>query len=324
MKTLLLCILLIISANFSIAQDTIFLKSGAIIPAEIIEIGDVELKYKKSDQPESIGIYTVFLSDIKSIHFLNGNIVDYTHYVPSSVKKQEKESLAKAQTAIAWRFTLGMSLNYSGRNESDNVRLFWRNINNDDNYEMGGRKGSYSFNLGMGAALGAQKRNWFGDALKFTFTPQDAINASNDSNEIKLKMFYLDLGLFYGHTLNHKKNLMLMFELGIELGSMGGFIKIHDYDFKISGMSGVCPHLATGFDWAISKRFLASVRVGQRFMEVEESHKSSLSKTGYSTFFVDPPDNLDHVSANWSGTWFSFGLSCCFYSKGEAGSSKRK
>ncbi len=295
------------------------MKSGAIIPAIIMEIGDVELKYKKFAQAEPAGIYSVFISDLASIHYLNGNVVDYTNYVPDVNKKPEKETLKEAGTLSTMRFNMELSGYYCNRNESDNLRLFWRNLNNDNSLDIGYKPFCYSLNIGMGTVMGPHKRTWFGDKIQLIFTPSDAIYATNDynggSNEIKLKMFYFNIMFYLGRTLNHKKTLMYILEPGIELGFMSGLIKIHDTNYNVSHVSGICAHLATGFDWSISKRFLASIRVGQRFMDVEEMHESSKSKTGYSSFLVNPPTNNNHVSVNWSGTYFSLGISYCFYTK---------
>lgn len=316
MKTLIFCFSFLIFSTTLVAQDTLFMKDGAKIPADIIEKGEVELKYKKSTHPESAAIYSVFITDIASIHYKNGAIIDYSKYDPNSNLKQEKESLKEAGTVSTMRFTLGVSGNYGYRNEDDKLRLFWRFWNNDDRLEMAGNKMSYAFNLGFGTALDGNKRNWFGANVQLLFTPSDAIHVTNyyhGSNEIKLKMFYMNIMFYYGHTLNHKKNLLLMFDPGIEMGNMGGFIKIYDTSYKVSGTSKVCAHLATGLDWIISKRILASLRVGQRFMNVKESHQSTTSKTGYASFYVNPTANQDLVSVNWSGTYVNIGISVALY-----------
>lgn len=316
MKALSFCFSLLFFSTILLAQDTLFMKNGITIPVEIIEKGEVELKYKKITPPASVAIYSVFISDIASIHYKNGAVIDYSKYDPDSNKKQENESLKAAGSVSAMRFTFGLIGNYGNRNENDNLRLFWRHINNDNSLEMAGNKISYAFNLGFGTALDGNKRNWFGGAAQLLFTPSDAIHVTNyyyGSNEIKLKMFYINIMFYYGHTLNHKKNLLLMFDPGIEMGNMSGFIKINDIKYKVSGSSKISAHLAAGFDWIISKRVLASLRVGQRFMKVEESHKSSASKTGYASFYVAPPSNLDLVNVNWSGTYINFGLSVALY-----------
>ncbi len=292
------------------------MKNGTTIPAEIIEKGDVELKYKKIAQPESAAIYSVFITDIASIHYKNGAIIDYSKYDPEKNKKQEKESLKAAGSVSSMRFTFGISGNYGNRNEADNLRLFWRFWNNDNSLDMKGNNLSYAFNLGFGTALDGNKRNWFGGAAQLLFTPSDAIHVTNyyhGSNEIKLKMFYMNIMFFYGHTLNYKKNLLLMFDPGIEMGNMGGFIKIYDTSYKVSGTSKISAHLATGLDWIISKRIIASLRVGQRFMNVKEFHKSTMSKTGYSSFYVNPIANNNTVIVNWSGTYINLGLSFALY-----------
>ena len=74
MRSLLFCLLFLAFTSIIKSQDTIFLKTGEIIPAIILEKGEVELKYKKFAQPEPAGIYTVFNSDVSSIHYKNGSI----------------------------------------------------------------------------------------------------------------------------------------------------------------------------------------------------------------------------------------------------------
>ena len=91
MRIFFLSLSLFVFSNILIAQDTIYLKSGEKIPAEIIEKGEVELKYKKIQQLESVAIYSVFMIDIASIHYKNGSVVDYSKYDPNSNIKQEKE-----------------------------------------------------------------------------------------------------------------------------------------------------------------------------------------------------------------------------------------
>ena len=122
------------------------MKNGTTIPVEIIEKGEVELKYKKTTPPESVAIYSVFITDIASIHYTNGAVIDYSKYDPESIKKQEKESLKAAGSVSSMRFTFGVSGNYGNRNEDDNLKLFWRFWNNDNRLEMAGNKSSYAFN----------------------------------------------------------------------------------------------------------------------------------------------------------------------------------
>ena len=128
-----------------------------------------------------------------------------------------------------------------------------------------------------------------------------------------LHNFYAVIGLYYGHTLNHKKNLLVIIEPGLDIAFMSGFIKINNTKTTISGNNGMGFHIAMGTDWIISKRLLASVRVGQRFMTIKESHESSLSKTGFSAFIV--PSTGQDLSVKWNGLYGSAGLSFNFYAK---------
>jgi hypothetical protein len=314
MKAILVCILFLLCSLITKAQDTIFMKSGTVIPAVILEKGDVEIKYKKFTQPESAGIYTVFKSDVASLHYKNGTIVNLS-------SSNSNQSTEKKPAGPRMRFNIGVSGTYFQRNESDNLRLFWRNLNQDNSLELGGNKQFYTLNLGMGAPLDVNKRNWFGAALQLTLTPADAISATNKnnaSNEIELRTFYYDICMYYGHTLNHKKSLILIFEPALDLGMMFGAIKANDISYKESGMAGSC-HFALGIDWMISKRILASVRGGERFMKINETHESTVSKTGYSSFYANKNINDDTVNVNWGGSYFSFGLSYLLYTRIKTG-----
>jgi len=315
--------LLLISEIVS-AQDTIFVKTGEMIPAIIIEKNEMEIKYKKFGQVESAAIYSVFVSDIKSIHYSDGIIADYLQSDENIGNIKPKTAVELANTMKVMRLSMGLSIEKFNRNPDDNLQLFWDNINGANSPEITGNPISYPINLRMSFVLGRSGRNWMGDELQLKFTPKDAIYSVNASgtNEIMLKNFYYNIILFYGHTLNHKKTAALMIEPGFDLAFMSGFIKINNTTYDISGNLGLGFHIATGVDWLITKRLLATARVGQRFMTIEESHKSSTSSTGYSSFYVNPPSNMDLVSVKWTGPYVTLGLSYCFYVKMKTGQSR--
>jgi len=303
------------------AQDTIFVKTGEVIPAIIVEKNSMEIKYKKSGQAESAAIYSVFISDIKSIHYSDGIVADYMQSDENTGNTKPQSAIEMAGTMRSMRLSAGMSIEKFNRNTDDNLQLFWDNINGANSPEITGNPISYPINLRMSLTIGRSGRNWVGDELQLIFTPKDAIYSSNTSgsNEIMLRNFYYNIIIFYGHTLNHKKTAALMIEPGLDIASMSGNITINSKPYDISGNVGMGFHIATGIDWLITKRLLATARIGQRFMTIEESHKSSTSSTGYATFYVDPPDNKDLVSVKWNGPYFTFGLSYCFYVKMKTG-----
>ncbi len=310
-KTLLFCFLLLIISNTIRAQDTIFMKSGVRIEALIQEIGDVEIKYKKFAQPEPVGIYTVFISDITKIHYYNGNIVDYT------LSDKNSNNTNETDLVPAMKINLGLSTTYFKRNKSDNLLLFWRHINRDNSLEIGGSPLYYSINIGYCSALGTIKRTWFGCGLQLMKSESDAIYTSNyfyGLNEIKLRIYYYNIPILFGQSINHKKNIILIFEPSMDLGFMSGHIMAYDKKYKVSGFS-MASHFATGLDWIISKRFLASFRVGKKFMKMDEWHESSTSKTGSSRFYVNKDVNNDLLDIKWSGIYTSLGLSYSLYAK---------
>jgi hypothetical protein len=298
------------------AQDTIFVRNGQVIPAVIIEKNNAEIKYKKFGQPDPAPIYSLFVIDISSIHFSDGMIADYTRTgEPGIIKPERPLDLAGTMRVAKW--SLGFEYYKFERDISDNLLLFWRDRLGDKNATIGGNPVSIPVLVKMSFVLGNSGRNWIGDELQLIFTPADAIHTTlnNVSNEIKLKNFYYNIILYYGHTLNHKRNLIGIIEPGADFGFMSGYIKLNNTKYDISGNLGVGFHIALGGDWIISKRFMASGRAGYRFMTVKESHKNKASSTGYSTFYVDPGVNTDLLTVKWNGPYLSLGLSWSFYTK---------
>jgi len=317
MKSKLLLLLLFCSFAKLSAQDTIFVKTGEFIPAVIVEKNSMEIKYKKFGQPEPAAIYSVFINDIKSIHYSDGIVADYMQSDENTGKTKPLSNLDMVGTMGVMRFSFGLGVESFNRNTDDNLQVFWQNINGATGAPITGNPVSFPIYLKMNSAIGRSGRNWIGAELQLIFTPEDAIYSTNSSgsNELMLKNFYYNIIAIYGHTLNHKKTAVLMLEPGLDLGFMSGFIKINNNTYDISANLGVGFHIATGIDYMISKRLLLSARVGQRFMEIEESHESSTSSTGYSSFYVDPPSNMDLLSVKWNGPYISVGLSFCLYGK---------
>jgi hypothetical protein len=316
MKTQFLFLMLLVFSGAISAQDTLFVKTGEVIPAVIVSKDNMEIKYKKFGQPEPAAIYSVFISDLKSIHFKEGIIADYTSLGEDTKSNQPETGVKMAGTMNAMKISFGVNANYFNRNVSDKLLTFWQYYNGPKSSAIGGNSISYPISLRMSFVLGKSGRNWIGDELQLAFLPKDAISATNTtgSNEIMLKNFYYNIIVYYGHTLNHKKNLAAIIEPGFDLAFMSGHIKLDNTTYNISGNLGTGFHIATGVDWVISKRFTANARVGQRFMTIKESHASSTSKTDYSTFYVNP-SSKDLLSVKWNCTYASIGLSWSFYGK---------
>ena len=317
MKSRLFILLLLLYSGIASAQDTIFVKSGEVIPVTIVSKDNMEIKYKKFGQPEPAGIYSVFVSDIKSIHYKDGIIADYTVPVENGIINKTQTPLEMAGKMGVWKISVGISGNYSERNGSDNLLLFWQNWNPTNTPEIKWKPVYYSLDMKTSFVIGQAGRNIIGDEMQLILTPRDAIYSTNSdrSNEISFRSFYYNIIVFYGHTLNHKKNLIAVFEPGFDTGFMSGYLKLANTKYDNSAAFGAGLHLAAGADWIISRRLQACFRVGQRFMKIEEGHKDSDSSTGWSQFYVNYPTNKDLVSVKWNGPYASIGLAWSFYAK---------
>ena len=314
MKAKLLFLLLIVVSGLLSAQDTIYVKNGKPIPATIIEKNNTEVKYKKFGQPEPAAIYSIFVTDIASIHYKDGIIADYTQTGMTDENKP-KTAIEMAGSMKSIRISFGLRGEYFIRNPSDDLLTFWRYYTGDPRAEIEGNPIAIPIVMRATFTLGSTKRNWMGDEVQVVLMPKDAINAVNNggASEIKLGNNIASIILFYGHTLNHKRSLAAILEPGLDLGFSDGFIKLSNKTYDLSNNFGMGFHIALGADWVISRRFTADFRLGYRTMKIKEMHKDNTSTTGYSTFYV--PGTTEDLKISWNGPYATLGLSWNFYAK---------
>lgn len=316
MKRDLFSLIMLLFTLTTYGQDTIFVKSGEIIPANIISSDNTEITYKKFGQPEPAAVYSVFVSDIKSVHFKDGIIADYS--TPGNTTKRPRKPVEMANTLGIGRITIGMNAEYFKRNSSDDLLEFWqKNASLNNNTPIEGNPVSYPFNIRMSFVLDQAKRNWLGTGLQLIFTAQDAIHAesTDGKDNIRLKSWYYNIPLYYGHAINHKKTVIAIFEPALDLSFTSGNIKINNVDHKVTMNLGVGMNIGMGLDWLISNRVVANVRVGQKFAKVKESHESQISDTGYQTFYINYPLKDDLLTYRLNGPYVSAGISWAMYFK---------
>ncbi|MCB8994621.1 MAG: hypothetical protein H6538_03325 [Bacteroidales bacterium] len=315
MKSKLLVLLFLASPLLIHAQDTIFMKSGVIIPAKDIVVGDVEIRYKKYEQTEPAGIYTVFKEDVSTLHYSGGKEIVF----PDSSPVREKELDNK--TGLTFRLRVGLSENYFNRDSDDKLLAFWRYHNQDPSIGLNGKNSFRAINLSMLAAVGGSQRHWMGAGLQLIATPKKSIfgsNYYNGLNEINLRSLYYNISFIYGRSINYKKNLVLLFKPSLDIGLMSGEIILYDISYKESMISGMGSDFSLGLDWIISKRLTLNFEAGKRFITYKESHPSTSSSTGYANFYVNHSVNNDLVSINWGGFYFGAGLNFSFFAKVKA------
>jgi len=318
MKNFLLFILLFMCSGILSAQDTIFVKSGQVIPAKITEKNNTEIKYKKFGQSEPAAIYSIFISDIKSIHYSDGIIADYTQAGQPTTENKKVAPIENAGTMKSIKFSLGGGVQNFSRKTDDKLLVFWRDRMGDPKATIGGNPLSFPFNFKMNMALGNMKRNWIGDEVQFFITPSDAIYAANStgSYEIKLKNFYTSIIMYYGRSLNYKNNLIGIIEPGLDLAFMSGYIKLNSIQYNMYSNSGMGFHTAIGADWFISRRLSASFRGGIRSMKIKAQWEDrNADPIEYYNFYVDPHKGDELLTIRWNGPYVSLGLQWSFYTK---------
>lgn len=312
MKTNILVIALLFLSVTSFSQDTIFYKNGQVIPAIIIEKNNTEIRYKKADSPQSEAIYSVFISDISSIHYSTGIIADYSDVSASLPGDRKVRPIDEANTLKVMKVGFGGGIDYFNRNESDALLRFWRDKVVDPGATIEDNPLSWPVLLKFGAQF---NRVAFGTDLQLRLTPKDAIYASefNGAYELMLRNFYYNITVYFGRTINHNRTLLLVGEAGVDLTTMSGNIRLNNTDYELSFCTGKGYHIAAGLDWHVSKRFTAIMRGGYRSSKAEESHKNEFSTTGWSTFYVDHDVSDELLTVSWKGPYLSAGLVWSFY-----------
>lgn len=315
MKKELLFLMLLLFSVKALSQDTIFVKTGEVIPALIVSKDNTEIKYKKFGQKEPAAIYSVFVSDVKSIHYSDGIVADYT--ATQAAGKGPQRPIDLAPMMGIGKLSFGMCVTQFNRNTSDELTKFWQvnpllkntsDVNSNPRY--------YPLEFRMNMVMGRAMRNWIGTGLQLIITPDDAITAksTDGKDEINLHGFYYNIPLYYGHTINHKKNLIAIFEPALNLAFYSGNIMVNGVDYKIASNLGSGMNLGFGVDWLFSKRFHASFRAGQRYLKIKESHVNEKSSTGYSSFYTNPPEE-DLLTIKVNGPYVSVGLYWSMYFK---------
>ena len=72
MRTLFISALTMITSFSAFSQDTLFTRSGKIIPAKVFEINQTDIKYKKPSNPDG-PLYTISKEEIAVIEYKNGS-----------------------------------------------------------------------------------------------------------------------------------------------------------------------------------------------------------------------------------------------------------
>ena len=317
MKTKIIIFLFFALPMYLTAQDTIFVKTGQVIPANIVEKNNIEIKYKKFGQAEPAPIYSLFISDLKSIHYKDGIVADYTQTGQPATDHKRSAPIEKAGTMNAMKFSIGGGVENFSRNSDDRLLVLWRDKLVNPSATIEGNPVSFPVSLQFSMPLGFMQRNWLGVDAQLIMTPSDAINAtsSNGSSEIKLKNFYYNITMFYGRSLNHKNNLLAIIEPGLDLGAMSGYIKLNNTSYNLYGNMGSGFHGALGVDWLISKRFTASLRGGYRVMKFRAMWEDrTVDPVKYYNIYVDPPSE-ELLDITMNGPFASFGLKWSFYTK---------
>lgn len=94
MKRTLLSTALVLLPFASYAQDLVVKKDGSIIQAKVLEIGPLEVKYKKWSNQEG-PTYTILITDILAINYPNGEKEQFSNVNTTTAQPQEQGYIEK-------------------------------------------------------------------------------------------------------------------------------------------------------------------------------------------------------------------------------------
>lgn len=304
---LMLCLPGIIWAQNNI--DTIYVKNGNVVPAVIVSKDNTVVKYREPSGTGSNAVYTIFLSDIKSIHYADGRIADLQGN-ELTTEVSSKTTLDQAGNYNIGRVSFGIGPGYFMRSQSDNLDEFWAMASKSQT--LGGNPLYFAAELLKISFVTSQsRRNWVSSALQLVLLPSDAIHASgnNGLDEISIGSYSINIILNYGYAFNTKKNVIAVIDPGVDFNLMNGFIKLNGVRNDLFSGLRTGMHLGTGIDWLFSKILHANFRAGYRFSKAFNEDHSTDGSIGFHHFTI----NGDPVQIKWSGFYVSAGIAASFY-----------
>jgi hypothetical protein len=91
MKKIIIVILISFFLNSSKAQDTLTMRNGENIPVKVIEVGTLEVKYKKLDNLNG-PTFSVLKSNLSKIIYENGTKEDYGQFIDNEFAHGQKDA----------------------------------------------------------------------------------------------------------------------------------------------------------------------------------------------------------------------------------------
>ena len=92
MKHLILSITGLLIVNLTQAQDTLYTRNGDVINAKVAEITQLEIKYKKTSNPDG-PLYTIDKDEVALIHYKNGSKDVFTENSSTNMDPQNQQPL---------------------------------------------------------------------------------------------------------------------------------------------------------------------------------------------------------------------------------------
>jgi len=211
---------------------------------------------------------------------------------------------------IISQYYIGAGYSFVNSYAIGNLLDFWQNRpNNDPNEEIEQATGIFSFRMGMQNCI--SQKHWVGTELQIVITPTHALWGTNlfygGRNEIYYRAYFANICLTYGYAIDRNSKMLIVFEPGLDIGTMTGTISTTTDYYEQAFSVGLGGHGALGLDCRCTNNMSANIRIGYRFIKLDEMHKDESSSTGYSTFYVEGTSG-ETVEVDWSGSYMTIGI----------------
>ena len=242
MKKLLFLIIICISSQISLAQDTIYDRKNYNILAKVIEITKSDIKYRRFDNPDG-PIYNISKSEVSFIKYENGLIEDYRNisepYKPTRKEKRpENKWIPKGDKIIStgfWAFSEPDFVIYgSGWDEKTKGPVLGTFINFEKLYAenkiglsispfIGFNRKAYGSGFGLSFYPKNYGRAQFKIGPQYVFSVQDYWERHYDSENQYYKTTQFQT------TLSH-----LLFNLGININASENWVISNNFGFGMT------------------------------------------------------------------------------------------
>jgi len=253
-KIILITLTLVFTLDICFSQDTITKKSGVVIQAKVIEVGQTEIKYKKFDYQNG-PTYVILKSDVLMIRYENGTkdiFIESDNSIEQTDTINDEKSIIRQYIITHRKFKNRLCINIGGGSGFKDIPVATLTNGTETSISFGG--GSL-----VKLVYGCEIRKHFDMAIDFGFQLSE-LDIPMNNGSMTFSRNFISVTPSYILPIGRKDRMNIKFGVGIdwlfntslkmELSKIPGGI---DDNWKYNNTIG--EHLKIVYEIKMGKRF---------------------------------------------------------------------